>query len=155
RAFAAEGQPAPLVLSQPVAGFTPKAYREWQTKLAGDERLIYKLHGSFDDPTPNLVISEDDYIEFMGLASNPKLGIPKQIKARIANSVLLFLGYGLEDWDVRSIYKLLIEQSSARERNLSFAIQKAPTRFWVKFWERKDVVIYNLDLHEFAGQLQQ
>jgi hypothetical protein len=154
RAFETQQQTQPLVLSQPVDGFTAKAYREWQTKLAGDERVIYKLHGSFDDPTPKLVISEDDYIEFMGLASNPKRGVPAQIKARIANSVILFLGYGLEDWDVRSIYKLLIEQSRPRDRNRSFAIQKDPSRFWVDFWGRKDVVIYNLDLHEFAGQLE-
>jgi SIR2-like protein len=155
RAFDAEGEPAPLVLSQPVDGFTPEAFEEWQRKLAGDQRLIYKLHGSFDDPSPKLVISEDDYIEFLGLASDPKLGVPTQIRARIADSVLLFLGYGLEDWDVRSIYKLLIEEKKPRERNRSFAVQKDPSRFWVNFWERKDVVIYNIDLHDFAGQLEQ
>jgi hypothetical protein len=100
------------------------------------------------------VISEDDYIEFLGIASHDKLGVPFQIKARITDSVLLFLGYGLEDWDVRSIYKLLIEKSRHRSRQRSFAIQKDPSRFWVQFWERKDVTIYNLDLPEFAGQLQ-
>jgi hypothetical protein len=155
RAFALENQAAPLVLSQPVDGFTSSGLREWQLKLASDARLIYKLHGSFDDPNPNLVISEDDYIEFLGLAGNPKLGVPPQIRARITDSVLLFLGYGLEDWDVRSIYKLLIESTRQRSRNMSFAIQKDPSHFWVKFWDRKNVTIYNLDLHDFAGELQQ
>jgi hypothetical protein len=154
RAFVLEAQPMPLVLSQPIEGFSPQQVDEWQPKLASGKRVIYKLHGSFDDPTPNLVISEDDYIDFLGIAADEKLGVPRQIKARIKDSVLLFLGYGLEDWDVRSIYALLIEKSRRRERNMSFAIQRNPSPFWVRFWERKDVTIYDLDLQDFAGQLE-
>jgi hypothetical protein len=154
RAFAGEEQPKPLILSQPVDGFSVKDYKDWQKKLASDERIIYKLHGSFDDAYPQLVISEEDYIEFMGLAGNPKRGVPTQIKERIASSTLLFLGYGLEDWDVRSIYKVLIEQAPRRAQLKSFAIQKDPSPFWVKFWDHKKVEIYNIDLHDFAGQLE-
>jgi SIR2-like domain len=154
RAFDLEGQPVPFVLSQPVEGFQPQFPEESSARLAGEERVIYKIHGSFDDPIPNLVVSEDDYIAFLGIAADEKVGVPRQIKARITDSVLLFLGYGLEDWDVRTIYKLLVEGRSERERNLSFAIQKDPSDFWVRFWERKGIVIYNVDLHEFAGQLE-
>ncbi len=153
RAFMLEKQPTPLVLSQPIRGFSPQQVEEWQPKLATDGRIIYKLHGSFDDPTPNLVISEDDYIDFLGIAADEKLGVPRQIKARIKDSVLLFLGYGLEDWDVRSIYALLIESSSRRERPMSFAIQRNPSPFWVRFWDKKDVTIYDIDLQIFAEQL--
>jgi hypothetical protein len=155
RAFALEEQPVPLVLSQPIDGFPADEVHDWQAKLAGDSRVVYKLHGSFDDPTPNLVISEDDYIEFLGIAADEKLGVPRQIKARIKDSVILFLGYGLEDWDVRTIYGLLIEKSSRRSRNMSFAIQKDPTPFWVRFWDKKDVTIYNQDLGEFGGRLEE
>jgi len=154
KAFEAEEQPRPLVLSQPIDGFAADEVEAWQRKLAGEERLIYKLHGSFDDPRPNLVISEDDYIEFLGSAADEKLGVPRQIKARIQDSVLLFVGYGLEDWDVRTIYNLLIEKAPRRSRNMSFAIQKAPTPFWARFWEKKGVTIYDIDLDEFAKQLE-
>jgi hypothetical protein len=37
---------------------------------------------------------------------------------------------------------------------MSFAIQKDPPDFWVRFWDQKLVTIYNLDLVEFAGQLE-
>jgi len=153
RAFEAEQRPK-LTLSQPIEGFAAEDVDDWQRKLAGDERVIYKLHGSFDDPQPNLVISEDDYIAFLGIAADEKLGVPRQIKARIQDSVLLFLGYGLEDWDVRTIYNLLIEKAPRRSRNLSFAIQRQPSPFWVRFWEKKDVVIYDVDLSDFAEQLE-
>jgi hypothetical protein len=154
RAFALENQPRPLVLSQQVAGFKPEVAEAWKVKLAGNERVVYKLHGSFDDEEPNLVVSEDDYIEFLGIAADETVGVPRQIKARIKDSVLLFLGYGLEDWDVRTIYNVLVEKKSTRARDMSFAIQKDPPEFWVRFWAGKNVVIYNLDLHEFAGQLE-
>jgi hypothetical protein len=155
RAFTDQALPAPLVLSQPVKGFSPSEMTEWTSKIAAAPRLIYKLHGSFDDPEPNLVVSEDDYIEFMGIAADDVAGVPKLIRARITTSVLLFLGYGLEDWDVRSIHKLLIGRNDDRSQRMSFAIQKDPSRFWVQFWKDKNVTIYNLDLHEFAGQLEQ
>jgi hypothetical protein len=154
RAFALENQPVPLVLSQQVIGFTPEAAEDWRIKLAGNQRVIYKLHGSFDDESPNLVVSEDDYIEFLGVAGDETAGVPRQIKARIKDSVLLFLGYGLEDWDVRTIYNVLVEKKEDRAQDKSFAIQKDPSDFWVRFWDRKNVVIYNLDVHEFAGQLE-
>lgn len=154
RAFALEEQPVPLVLSQQVIGFKPEVAEEWRIKLAGNQRVIYKLHGSFDDESPNLVVSEDDYIEFLGVAGDETVGVPRQIKARIKDSVLLFLGYGLEDWDVRTIYNVLVEKKANRAQDMSFAIQKDPSDFWVRFWDRKNVVIYNLDVHEFAGQLE-
>ena len=153
-AFKLEKQPRAGVLSQPIDGFTPAQVEEWQPRLAGDERIIYKLHGSFDDETTNLVVSEDDYIEFLGIASNEKLGVPNQVRERIKSGVVLFLGYGLEDWDVRTMHKLLIGSKESRDRDRSFAIQWNPTPFWVQFWERKDVTIYNMDLAEFAGQLE-
>lgn len=153
RAFALENEPK-LVLSQPIVGFAVDEMETWQAKLAGGDRVVYKLHGSFDDEKPNLVISEDDYIAFLGIAADEKLGVPNQIKGRIKDSVLLFLGYGLEDWDVRTIYNLLIEGKTRRERKKSFAIQKEPSPFWVRFWDRKGVTIYDLDLDDFAGQLE-
>jgi SIR2-like protein len=153
RAFEIEGKPSPLVVSQPILGFNPTEVKRLQKKLVVAERVVYKLHGSFDDLEPNLVISEDDYIDFLGIAGDEKQGVPRQIRARIKDSVLLFLGYGLEDWDVRSIYSLLIGRAARRERPMSFAIQRDPTPFWVRFWEKKDVTIYNIDLETFSAQL--
>ncbi len=154
RSFALEAQPPPQVLSQKIDGFKIAERKKWQVKLAGQERVVYKLHGSFDDASPNLVISEDDYIDFLGIMANEAVGVPRQIRAHIKTSVVLFLGYGLEDWDVRSIYSLLIGRKERRARQLSFAIQRDPSPFWVRFWERKDVKIYDMDLDTFAEQLE-
>ena len=80
--------------------------------------------------------------------------MPEQIKAKLVYSSLLFLGYSLEDWDFRTLFEALIRDLPPHQRRISFAIQKDPSRFWVKYWEDKKVVIYNMDLYDFAGQLE-
>lgn len=70
-------------------------------------------------------------------------------------STLLFLGYSLEDWDFRTIFKGLIETLDRREQYRSFAIQEDPSSFWCEYWESKKVTIYNVDLYEFAQELAQ
>lgn len=153
RAFELEGvDPPPFVLSQPIGGFGTEALQVQESLL--EKRVIYKLHGSFGDPEPNVLVSEDHYIEFLGIANDGVKGMPPQISSKIKNGILLFLGHGLEDWDVRMIYKLQIETLPERERKRSFAIQKDPNPFWVSLWKSKNVEIYNLDLAEFAGQLE-
>jgi hypothetical protein len=121
--------------------------------------ILYKIHGSFldllndDDPSP-VIITEEDYIQFLTVIGRENIGIPRLIQKKIIPSTLLFLGYSLEDWDFRTIYKGLIEPLPKHQARKSFAIQKDPSKFWVSFWESKGVVIYNVDLYEFAEQLK-
>lgn len=107
------------------------------------------------DLSSQLIISEDDYIQFLTVIGKAREGVPDLIKSRIIDSSLLFLGYGLEDWDFRTIYKGLIETLPDPRKRKSFAIQKDPSALWVRFWEDKKVQIYNIDLYEFAEQLKE
>src|SRR5262249_31471720 len=138
-----------------------------QNELANyDGVIIYKIHGTFldedpgakrqdKDPLSRVVITEEDYIEFLTLVGQSAGGIPPLIKSKMTYSTLLFLGYSLEDWDFRTIFKGLIEPLEPHIQRKSFAIQKDPSDFWVDFWDRKGVVIYNIDLYEFAEELEQ
>jgi hypothetical protein len=148
------------VIVQPVEGF--KDDEEWaalQEYLATtDERVIYKIHGSFRQPDSdkpgNVIITEEDYIQFLTVVGREVGGIPTQIKAQITEGSLLFLGYSLEDWDFRTIFKGLVESLGQSERRRAFAFQKGPPEFWVQFWEKKDVTIYDVDLYDFAAELE-
>jgi hypothetical protein len=73
----------------------------------------------------------------------------------MVDSSLLFLGYSLEDWDFRTLYKGLVEQLPVRKQRISFALQKDPPPFWESYWASKHVKIYNVDLYEFADELRQ
>jgi hypothetical protein len=160
RALNNEGKAFERII-QPAEGFenTPDI-RERFEKIEGYEGLIlYKIHGSFlnklngEEPSP-IIITEDDYIEFLTVVGVEDVGVPRLILKKIIPSTLLFLGYSLEDWDFRTIYKGLIERLPKHQKRKSFAIQKDPSEFWVEFWQRKGVEIYDIDLYEFAEQLE-
>jgi hypothetical protein len=157
------------VIFQPTKGFedTPETKQQFEELEEYNGLMIYKIHGTFfdkvlgsapleDEEMSPLIITEDDYIEFLTVVGKDKdrIGVPNLILKKIIPSTLLFLGYSLEDWDFRTIYKGLIEPLPKHQARKSFAIQKDPSEFWVEFWQKKGVEIYNLDLYDFAEQLE-
>jgi hypothetical protein len=146
------------VVIQPIKGFEAKLQRKLEKELATYEGIVvYKIHGSFADNQKKdaLVVTEEDYIEFLLTIMKPKAGIPNLIKAKLVGSTLLFLGYSLEDWDFRTLFKGLIETLPDRDQLVSYAIQNKAPDFWVNFWDKKNVRIRNVDLYQFAKDLRQ
>ena len=148
------------VVVQPIEGFVGAAQLALEEKLAAHDGIVlYKIHGSFFDEEPPdgfppVVITEEDYIQFLTLIGREDGSIPRMIKSKIASCNLLFLGYGLEDWDFRTLYKgdRSVPRNKQRE---SFAIQYDPPEYWVRFWEQNGVFIYNMDIYEFTDELEQ
>ncbi|MGA9996093.1 MAG: SIR2 family protein [Pyrinomonadaceae bacterium] len=159
QALSDEGkQLEPLV--QPIEGFLniEETQKLFDRLSIYDKVIVYKIHGTFDENNEYpVIITEDDYIEFLTVAGRreERIGIPQFIESRITPSTILFLGYSLEDWDFRTIYKGLIEKINPHRAFKSFAIQKDPNDFWVEFWSKKLVEIYNVDLYDFADELTQ
>jgi SIR2-like domain len=144
---------------QPVRGFVDgKARRKVQADLSkGDALVLYKLHGSLESDGSSggsLLITEEDYIEYLTVVGVKDVGVPSLIAEKITDSTLLFLGYSLEDWDFRTIFKGIVGKLPEREQRKSFAIQSNPTDFWVTLWKKENVEIYNVDLHDFARELE-
>ncbi len=74
-----------------------------------EKPLIYYFFGHLGTPE-SLVLSEDDYFDFLlGVARNKEL-IPEVVRAHLANTALLFLGFGLDDWSLRVLFRLLQAQ---------------------------------------------
>lgn len=143
------------LIVQPMNGFDEKvAQRHAENPPADDVLVVYKFHGSFADAAAGIVITEDDYIGFLSIIDT-KRGIPGHIKAMLTDSTVLFLGYSLEDWDFRTLYKTMIEPVEKKKRPTSFAVQWDPPKFWVDYWRQKGVVIYDHDIHAFGDELQQ
>jgi hypothetical protein len=57
---------------------------------------------------------------------------------------VLFLGYGLADWNVR------VMLSKWRLEGRSWAIQHSPLKSERKIWDKLNVNLYHCDLVEFA-----
>src|ERR1051326_1677462 len=154
-------RPYELVV-QPIDGFKDAA-QDWVIKELPRVRdkaklILYKIHGTFPDAatpkTSRIIITEDDYIKFLTVIGAKDKGVPPVIRSDMVDGTLLFLGYSLEDWDFRTIYKGLIEELPPDDRRTSFAIQKDPPRFWVEYWKSKGVVICDMDVYQFADELK-
>lgn len=148
------------VIVQPIRGFQGEEVG-WTTNRLAELAMrngvtLFKLHGTFPhgelDPKRRPVITEEDYIEFLTYMGGD--GINRLITSKIKDSTLLFLGYGLEDWNFRVLFKGLVEDMLPSQQRKSFAIQKKPSAFWVKYWDKKGITIYDMDLTEFAEQLE-
>lgn len=76
---------------------------------SGETPLIFHLYGS-DQSHNSLVLTEDDYLDFLRLMSRDWWRIPAHIRATLTESLLLFLGYDVRDLDFRVLIKGVVEQ---------------------------------------------
>ncbi|NIP22872.1 MAG: SIR2 family protein [Phycisphaerae bacterium] len=115
---------------------TPHSIPEWFDPAAAPDEvevtaeptpetpLVYHLYGLEKHPS-SLVITEDDYLEFLIRVSVDEEIISPQLRAKMTQSSLLLLGYRVRSWDFRVLLKGIIR--TLRENNTSnFAIQLTP-----------------------------
>src|SRR5262249_19114452 len=91
------------VITQTIKKNDVKMQTQLQAELADyDGLVIYKIHGSFRDgkldDNSRIIVTEEDYIDFLAFIGGEGFGIDNQIIAKLVDSTLLFLGYSLEDW---------------------------------------------------------
>jgi hypothetical protein len=82
--------------------------------------LVYHLFGRLGTPE-SLVITEDDYFDFLiGMKKNKDF-IPTVIKRALADTGLLFLGFRLDDWNFRVMFRAIMDQEGGRGRRANYA----------------------------------
>lgn len=133
---------------------------DWEEVVSKDlaipktEPVVLKLHGNFDpkaDEYCKYLITEEDYVEYLG---RPEGGqVPPALNSRMLNRSFLFLGYGLQDWNIRVLLHRLAEQRNKKIR--SWAIVRDASDAEREIWSRHNVNVFNLDLNEFAARLEE
>lgn len=117
--------------------------------------VVYKMHGTVDrrkNGRDQYVITEDDYIDFLARMTR-KTGIPVFCAEPFATRHFLFLGYGLRDWNLRVVLNS-IEKDLRRQRDItSWAIQYQPSPLERRFWQDRNVEVYDTSLESFVQQL--
>jgi len=80
-----------------------------------DHPLVFHLFGRL--PYPNsLLLTEDDHFDFLiGATRNQDL-IPPVVRRALTDKGLLFIGFQLDDWDFRVLFRTLIAQEGHRRR---------------------------------------
>ena len=117
--------------------------------------VIYKMHGTVDrqeEPQwDSYVITEEDYVEFLSRMTG-QTAIPAAFMQHFHTRHFLFMGYGLNDWNLRVVLKNL--RADEKKDLRSWAIQFRPTELETHLWKSRDVNIYDVDINEFVAQLR-
>lgn len=91
--------------------------------------LVFHVFGVLAYPE-TVVLTEDDYIKFLiGITSQREARVPAVVRRALADSALLVLGFRLDEWDFRSLWKgLVAQEGSHRLKNYKhIAAQIDPT----------------------------
>jgi hypothetical protein len=75
--------------------------------------LVFHIFGHFRYDDESLVLTEDDYFEYLLSLSQYKPWGTTVIGEQTVSTSLLFLGFGLTDWSFRVLYRLIMAQEGS------------------------------------------
>jgi hypothetical protein len=155
--YIADGEYRGMFIHQPPDGAArmierPNEYLD----LSPDKRtVVLKIHGAVNRRDPeqdSYVITEDHYIDYLTRTDLANL-IPIQLVQKLTRSHILFLGYGLRDWNLRAmLHRIWKEQ---RLKFKSWAIQLRPEAIDQEFWRARNVDIIDVPLDDYIAALGQ
>lgn len=103
---------------------SPLAEQGFQPNVANP--VVFHLYGYMQNQQ-SMVLSEDDYFQFLINVSNDPELIPKRIQQAIGGTSLLLLGYSLEDWDFRILFHFLAGYLKKSASRTHVAVQLSPS----------------------------
>jgi len=103
---------------------SPLAEEGFQPNVANPS--VFHLYG-YTKTQQSMIISEDDYFQFLINVSKDTQLIPKRIEQAITGTSLMLLGYSLEDWDFRILFHFLAGYLKTSTSRTHEAVQLSPT----------------------------
>jgi len=124
--------------------------------------VVFHLHGYREVPE-SLVLTEDDYLDFLVNISRDQKLIPPSIQGALSSS-LLFIGYRLADWDFRVIFRGVIGSIENSLSGLNVAVQLPPEdskidpkkaqEYLSKYFANTRIQVYWGTAKEFLAELK-
>jgi hypothetical protein len=125
--------------------------------------IVYHLHGYWEVPE-SLVLTEDDYLDFLVNISRDQALIPPLIQKALTGASLLFIGYRLADWNFRVLFRGLVSSMEASLRRLNIAVQLPPgssepsqqraQQYLTEYFKNAEVRVYWGEAREFCAELK-
>jgi hypothetical protein len=126
--------------------------------------VVYHLFGHTELPE-SLVLTEDDYLDFLVNISRDQTIIPRQVERAVVTTSLLFIGYQLSDFRFRILFRGLVASMERSLRRTSIAVQLTPEPpagispaqvrdYLEEYLARADVRVYWGDSFEFIKELR-
>ena len=144
----------------------PSIYdQEPDYRPSAERPLVYQLFGRLSVPEL-VVLTEDDYFDFLiGVTSNNDL-IPAVVRRGLSDTALLFLGFNLDEWDFRVLFRSIMnrEGSARRGKYAHIAAQIDPEqsqtlepdgarRYLEEYFGDSDISIFWGNVNDFAAEL--
>jgi hypothetical protein len=86
--------------------------------------VLFKIHGHIDrtrEGDDTFVITEEDYVSFLGRMGAGDSILPADLAGMMQSRTLLFLGYGLRDWNFRVLLDRLSRSRLHQKRSYAVA----------------------------------
>ncbi len=90
----------------------PVAVETDERKLDTQNPVVYNFFGTCDT-TNNWVLTEDDFFDFTVRTSQYKL-IPSHVSRVFSEKSLLFLGFSLDSWTFRALFRMIMLQEGTK-----------------------------------------
>jgi len=95
-------------------------------QATAEQPVVFHLHGTLDD-IDSMVLTEDDYLDFLMCISETTTLIPPRIERAFSDSTLLFMGYSLDDMNFKVLFRKLAGYMQRAEGARHVAVQLAPS----------------------------
>jgi hypothetical protein len=120
-----------------------------------ERTLVAKIHGAVqrraaDQDSDSYVVTEDDYIDCLTRTDIVEL-LPSTVVDRMRHCHYLFLGYSLQDWNLRAMLHRIRRDQALR--NASWVVQPNPQELEEKAWGYRNVDTLNITLEKFSTAL--
>jgi hypothetical protein len=167
-------------------GFDEKEYREFQNEVNGTRFpanftleigrplvVLYKIHGCLFPIRPggdSIILSDEDYIDYLCHMSDNAGMIPSAVGELMEGKGFLFAGYSFSDWNVRGIYKKLVEKRGGanslnsgisglsptvkQSRVQDYAVVRNVNVYESAFFRQKDISLLQTELDQFSRRLR-
>ena len=147
------------------AGWPTSVFDRDRTYRPDDKRpLVYHLFGHLARAR-SLVLTEDDYFDFLIGVTRDKDLVPPGVRRAFADSSLMFLGFRLDEWDFRVLFRSIVNQEGDRRKeHTHVAVQIDPEEgrtiepdrarsYLEKYFQGSNITIYWGSTESFIKEL--
>jgi hypothetical protein len=143
--------------TEPVEAF-PNPWDDPSFEATPEQPVVFHLHGVLD-VVDSLVLTHDDYLDFLVAVARDRDLLPLQIREALQVTTLIFIGYGLADWNFRVLHRGLVLARSDVHRRLSVTVQfpersKAAREYLNRYFENMKLEVFWGSTQEFVAELR-
>jgi SIR2-like domain len=137
-----------------------------EAAISPNNPVVFHLHGH-TELRESLVLTEDDYLDFLvAISKDPEL-IPPRIQEAFAGTSLLFLGYRFADWNFRVLFRSIISYLEISLAQAHVSVQLLPVgekvtqeekelvqAYFDRYFQKQEIRVYWGTCREFAADLK-